>query len=348
MPQAAQQLTVTVGAPVPGRALYVDGSGALYAARRYRVFRSADRGKGWSLDSYIPDEGWKAMAGRSRLAARLLRRQIVAFAVLADGTRVAVGREGIYRVGPGDDRFELTFRIERGSRPLHLTVDDQERILFGEYGELGGEEVRVYISTDAARTFQVGFAFPRGDVRHVHNIVADGDRYWVLCGDYGAHAGIATLSHNLKDLEWLRRGDQSARAAGVLVSADALTYGTDSDRERNFIVRLEKQSGRLTRLVETLGSSLHATSFGPLQLISTCVEINPHCPSRLAGLYGSLDGERWERLRTYRKDAWHPILFQFGTLALPVSRCAEPRGAFSGQALRGFDDRMSTLALLPG
>jgi hypothetical protein len=348
VPEAARQLTVAVGEPSPGRALYVDRVGTIYVARGYRVLRSADGGASWSPDSYIPVARWKGLAARSRLAARLLRRQIAAFAVLADGTRVAVAREGVYRVGPDDDRFELTFRVERGSRPLNLAVDDQERILFGEYGELGGEEVRVYISSDAARTFQVGFTFPRGEIRHVHNVIADGEGYWVLCGDYDSQTGIAALSKSLEHLEWLRRGDQTARAVGLLPSRDALTYGTDSDRERNFIVRLEKQSGRLTRLLEVEGSSLYATAFGPLQLISTCVEPNPHCPSPLACLYGSLDGQHWEKLRSYRKDAWHPTLFQFGTIVLPPSRFTEPRGAFSGQALRGFDDRISSLATMPG
>ena len=348
MSQAATRLSVALGAPVPGRALYVDVDGALYASRRYRVVRSTDGGASWQPDGYIPDAGWQGFAARSRLGARLLRRQIVAFAVLADGTRIAVGREGVYRANPGEPRFELSFRVERGSRPLNVTVDARERVLFGEYGELGGEEVRIYVSSDGGRTFEVGFTFPRGDIRHVHNVIADDDRYWVLCGDYGSHPGIGALSKDLRTLEWLHRGGQTARAVGALVSAEALTFGTDSDRERNFIVRLEKRSGRLTRLLEVEGSSLFATSFGRLQLISTCVEPNPQCSSRMASLYGSLDGERWERLRSYRKDAWHPTLFQFGTLVLPTSRCPMPRGAFSGQAVRGLDERVSTLTLGPG
>lgn len=347
MPEAARRLTVAVGAPVAGRALHVDRDGVLYAARGYRVVCSADGGASWSPAGYLPEPGWRGLAARHRLAARLLRRQIAAFARLADGTRLAVARAGVYRAGPGEERFELVFRVERGSRPLNLAVDDRERVLFGEYGELGAEEVRIYVSSDRGRSFEVGFCFPRGEIRHVHNVVADGDRYWVLCGDYGAQAGIATLSGELEHLDWLRRGEQDARAVAVVASADALTYGTDSDHERNFIVRVEKRSGRLTRLLEVEGSSLHATSFGPLRLISTCVEPNPSCPSRRACLYGSLDGERWERLLGHDKDAWHPTLFQFGTLVLPASRCPEPRGVFSGQALRGFDGRLSTLALLP-
>ncbi|MEO6327096.1 MAG: hypothetical protein ABIT01_05995 [Thermoanaerobaculia bacterium] len=345
MPEAFPRLTVAVGAPSPGRALYVDEQGTIYASRGYRVFRSEDRGASWTPDGTIPEAGWKRLASSSRLGSRLMRRQILALTVLADGARIAVGREGIYRAGPASDRFELTFRVVRGSRPLNLAVDDQGNVLFGEYGELGGEEVKIYVSSDGGRTFQAGFAFPRGAIRHVHNVIPDGDQTWVLCGDSDEQAGIAALSGGFRNLDWLRRGDQSARAVGLLVSAEALTYGTDSDRERNFIVRLEKESGRLTRLLEVEGSSLYATSFGALQLIATTVEPNPRCPSPIASLYGSLDGERWERLRSFRKDAWHPTLFQFGTIVLPASRCALPHGAFSGQALQGFDDRMATLTL---
>ncbi len=354
MSQTAGALNVRIGAPVAGRALFVDRDGTLFAARGYRLLRSTDAGVTWVADGQLPESAWPGVAARSRLAARLLRRQVVALTVLDDGTRVAVGREGIFRAGRGESRFELTFRVERGSRPLHLAVDRRnggERILFGEYGELGGEEVRIYASDDGGRSFAVAFAFPRGEIRHVHNLIPDGDRLWVLCGDYGAQAGIGSLSSGFERLdafEWLRRGEQSYRAVGALLSRDALTYGTDSDRERNFIVRLEKESGRLTRLLEVEGSSLAATSFGPLQLIATCVEPNPQCPSTQASLYGSLDGERWARLAAYRKDAWHPTLFQFGAIVLPGSRWPEPRGHFSGQALRGFDDRLATLALAPG
>ena len=345
MPEATGILKVAIGAPIAGRALFVDRDASLFAARGYRILRSADEGATWVVDGHLPEPPWKGFARRSRLAARLLRRQVGAFAVLADGTRVAVGREGIFRAGPGDPHFEPTFGIRRGSRPLHLAVDPRGRVLFGEYGELGAEEVHIYVSEDGARSFEVAFAFPRGAIRHVHNVIPDGDRYWVLCGDYGAHPGIASLTSDFERLEWLVRGEQSFRAVNALVSPEALTYGTDSDRERNYIVRLEKGSGRLTRLLEVEGSSLGATAFGPLQLISTAVEPNPSCPSPHSCLYGSLDGERWTRLASYRKDGWHPTLFQFGTLVLPPSRSLAPRGHFSGQALRGFDDRLSTLAL---
>ncbi|MEO7793283.1 MAG: hypothetical protein ABIV06_00805 [Thermoanaerobaculia bacterium] len=345
MPQTAGTLRVAIGAPVGGRALFVDREGTLFAASGYRIVRSADGGVTWAADGHLPESDWKRLASRNRLAARLLRRQVAAFAVLGDGTRIAVGREGIFRAPRGEPCFELTFRVERGSRPLHLAIDSRERILFGEYGELGGEEVRIYVSEDGARTFEVAFTFPRGAIRHVHNVIPDGDRCWILCGDYGTQAGIGSLSGRFEHVDWLCRGEQSFRAVSALISPDALTYGTDSDRERNFIVRLEKSSGRLTRLLEVEGSSLAATSFGPLQLIATCVEPNPQCPSPCACLYGSLDGERWERLASYRKDGWQPTLFQFGTLVLPVSRCTAPSGFFSGQALRGFDDRLSTLTL---
>ncbi len=348
MPEAAGSLiaaSLGIGAPVAGRALFVDRDATLFAARGYCILRSTDDGASWVVDGHLAQSAWKDFAGRSRLASRLLRRQVAAFAVLPDGARIAVGREGIFRADPGEPRFEPTFRIERGSRPLHLAIDPRGRVLFGEYGELSAEEVRIYLSEDGARSFEVAFAFPRGAIRHVHNVIPDGDRYWVLCGDYGAHPGIATLTSNFDGHDWLVRGEQSFRAVNALVSPEALTYGTDSDRERNYIVRLEKGSGRLTRLLEVEGSSLSATAFGPLQLISTAVEPNPHCPSPHACLYGSLDGERWERLASFRKDGWNPTLFQFGNLVLPPSRYAGPRGHFSGQALRGFDDRLSTLAL---
>ncbi|MSQ13187.1 MAG: hypothetical protein EXR47_03405 [Dehalococcoidia bacterium] len=55
---------------------------------------------------------------------------------------------------------------------------------------------------------------------------------------------------------------QAARTAQVIVEPDSLLYGTNSDVERNAIVRLDKRTGALTRLRDVEGSSLFATSFG--------------------------------------------------------------------------------------
>jgi hypothetical protein len=329
-----------------GRALYISAAGALYIARKYEVYRSENWGATWRLDCYVPSHGWKSLVAKSRLGARLLRHAVVAFEVLADGSRIAVVRDGLYRAGPGEVRMSRVFHVTRGSRPLNIAVDG-DRVLFGEYGNLDACEVFVYTSEDCGKTFDVGHRFSRGDVRHVHNVVVDPyqDNYWVLAGDFDDKCGIASLSKDMRTLEWLGRGNQTYSAVRAFVEPDCLVYGMDSPDQRNWIVRTEKQTGRVTRLIELEGSSLHAATFGPVRVVSTCVQPNPTSTSRQSLLYASLDGNDWTRVLVHRKDWHHPELFQFGTIVLPYAYHAEPRGMYSGQAIQQMDDKVGFVEL---
>jgi len=331
----------------PGRALYVGRRGELYVSRRYAIYRSEDRGGTWQLDCFVPNSGYQPWVTRLRLGARLLRYYIAAFEVLADGTRIAVARDGIYRAAPGEARMTCSFKVTRGSRPLNLAVDGM-RVLFGEYGwNLEPYEAKIYVSEDGGRTFEVGYAFPKGDVRHVHSVIVDPyhEGYWVFVGDFGSQPGIGSLSKDLRALEWLGRGKQKLRAVRAIVERDCLIYGMDSDCERNFIVSLDKQSGKISDLAEVDGSSLYAATFGPIRIISTGVEPNPACPSRECALYASKNGEAWQRFGVHKKDRYHWMLFQMGTLVLPYSYSPDRFGIFSGQAVESLDDQVSLLDL---
>lgn len=327
-----------------GRALYIGRQGELYIARRYAIYRSDDGGATWQLDSFVPASGWKPLFTWTRLAARLLRYYIAAFEILPDGSRIAVARDGIYRAGPGETAMTCVFRYTRGSRPLNIAIDGN-RTLFGEYGNLDACEVRIYVSEDNGRTFDVGYHFPLGDMRHIHNILVDPYRnhYWVLAGDFDRQPGIAALSKDMKTLDWIIRGSQNCRAVNAIITPDRLIYGMDSNQQRNFIVAMDKQSGRVQDLLEVEGNSLHAASFGPIMAISTCVEPNLYCLSKECAIYLSRDGDTWQRALPHRKDRLHPILFQYGTLVLPYSHYQQPKGMFSGQAIQDADNTIFLL-----
>lgn len=88
------------------------------------------------------------------------------------------------------------------------------------------------------------------------------ERFWVMVGDYDGEPRIGVLDQDLQRVTWVVKGMQAARTAQVIVEPDSLLYGTNSDVERNAIVRLDKRTGALTRLRDVEGSSLFATSFG--------------------------------------------------------------------------------------
>jgi hypothetical protein len=287
---------------------------------------------------------WTSAMLTSTIAARTLRLNIQTLQVLEDGTRVAVARDGIYRATAGETRMKLTWPITRGSRPINLSAHGS-RLLFGEYGgvvmnRLG---VRIYVSEDGGEHFEPTFEFPNGDIHHVHNVVVDpyADHYWVLTGDHGRTPGIAVLSKDGRHLDWVDRGHQMVRAVSALPRPDCLIYGSDSELEPNYLIRLEKKTGRWERLLPTEGSSLYATEVAGMAVISTSVESNAVNPSRYSCLYGSHDDVSWSRIAAFQKDFWHPML-HLGLVVLPTVQSRDTaRWMFSGQALTGHHDRVS-------
>jgi hypothetical protein len=330
-----------------GRALLIAADGALFVGRGQRIFRSVDHGASWRLDSQVPNAILQNPVLWPRLLRRALRYQISGLIVLSDGTRVAVARTGIYRAAGGETRMREVFRLTRGSRPLHMCATPDEEIVFGEYGgNRGRHEMFIYVSRDRGRSFEPVFRFPPGAVRHIHNVLYDRylDAFWVLAGDYGHEPGIALLSRDFSHLDWIVRGTQDARVVSALVERDALVYGTDTELEQNYIVRLEKKTGRRERLAPIGGSSLSAARYGEYRFVSTAVTPSPVNPDRAARLFVSRNGGEWSEFASYDKDLWHPAL-QYGSIVLAPSRYGAPLALFSGQAVRGFDDHCSCLAL---
>ena len=325
-----------------GRAQYIAQDGTLYISRGYKVYRSKDAGTTWGLDAAIPADFTKRFLARFRYSSRLLRYYIAGLGILSDGTRLVIARDGIYRAPYGSSKMDRVFRIVRGSRPLNLGVGRENRVVFGEYGwNRERSEIFIYVSDDEGRSFQVGYVFKPGEIRHVHNVVYDPflDRYWVLAGDFGKEPGIGLLERDFTRLEWLARGDQMARAVGVIVEPDYLLFGTDSELQQNYIIRMDKASGTLHKLRPVEGTSLFAARFGPARAISICVEPSRVNRERNSKLYASRDGEAWAPLCGYPKDFLPFLFFQYGTLVLPQSVCARPIGMYSGQAVSGLDNR---------
>jgi len=226
---------------------------------------------------------------------------------------------------------------------MSLTAGPSDRVLWGEYNSriAHGRPIRLYVSDDRGRSYQVAHVFEAGSIMHLHNIVYDAllDHYWVLSGDFDQEAGIGRLSADLSHFEWLYKGKQHYRAVEVFDFGDRLVYGTDTQLEPNAVVSFDKASGRIERLCETDGSCIYACRFGGLYVLTTSIEPSSVNPGRDAGLWVSRDGGHWRRVFAARKDRWHMVYFQFGSLVLPRGACDQETIAFSGQAVRGIDGR---------
>jgi hypothetical protein len=331
---------------IRGRPLLLEGR-TLYFSRKNNIFVLRD---GVIMPFAQVESGNPLLALAPRLIDRLLRNEISLLRRMPDRGLLAVHRRGFHLLEPGANRFSPRWTIDRGSRPLGMSTENDGWMVYGEYGSLSrSEPVHVYAARYPSFAFEPVHSFAPGEVKHVHNVQWDPHDlcYWVLVGDADGESGILRLRPDFSGAEWLIRGSQLARAVNVFVLPDALLYATDSERARNWVVSVDKKSGAATRIQEIASSSLGAARMLGRYYVSTAVEPSLVNATRTCRLYESVDGLGWKPVARHAKDSWHPTYFQFGTLVMPHCVDAELL-VYGGQAVRGLDGHFVVSTPEPG
>jgi len=322
------------------RALAWDGD-LLYASRGYELL-SARLGAAeieWkSVGRYRP-EWWRNFSCRSRLSFRLVRDGFHALGILPGGNIVAAVPGAIATLLPGEPEFRITHRLQRGTRPLHITATLDGRAFWGEYFDNPRRhEVYVYGSLDQGLTWQVAHTFGRGSIRHVHYILYDRweNCLWILTGDYGAECRILRASLDFGTVDEVAGGSQQCRAVAALVDEEGLYFATDTPLEQNFIYHLSRR-GSMLRLREIPSSSIYACRNRNGMFFSTMVEPSEVNLGRSVSLFGSRDGTEWESQAGWKKDGWSMKFFQYGNVFLPDGENRTDLVAASTIAVEGSD-----------
>jgi hypothetical protein len=305
------------------RALAWDGN-TLYASRGYKLLRaSIDEFSApkWQEVGEFGARWIRRLSVSNRLTARLLRDGLHALAVLPSGGSVAALPGVIGTLAPGESQFRETFRIRRGTRPLHITAVPRGSIYWGEYFDNASrQEVHVYASGDAGLTWDVAYTFPKGAIRHVHNIVHDPwqNCLWILTGDYGDECRVIRASCDFSNLEIVLQGNQQVRAVAAIACEDALYFASDTPLEQNSIWRLDHQR-LLSRVAAISSSCISAARVGSHMFFSTMVEPSEVNLEPMVRVYaGDMRyPERWHPLLNWRKDRWPMKFFQYGNALLP-------------------------------
>lgn len=325
----------------PGRRPLTWHAGALYAAEGYTLWRwrPGDIETGWDqVARYRP--GWlRRLSAATRPGYRLRREGFHALKALPDGTLVAVLPKAIALLRPGESEFEVSWRVQRGTRPLALEVTPKGNVYWGEYfGNPQREPVHVYGSHDSGRTWEVVYTFPASSIRHVHTITYDPFAHclWMLTGDEATESRIMRASLDWGQVETVLSGSQQTRAVALVPTVEGVYFATDTTVETNHIYRLGRD-GSLERLAAIAGSGMQACRVGEVLFFSTAVEPSPVNQHSFACLYGSVDGETWEKLIAWRKDRWPMRLFQFGCILLPEGENKSDVLAASGVAVEKED-----------
>lgn len=340
-------------ARLPGfRALAWAGD-TVYASRRYELLRARIslpfQVPTWeSVATFAPGfkRGWSA---RFNLTARLFRDGFHALAVLQSGSITGAVPGAIVTRKPGEREFRQTFKIMRGKRPLHITSVPGGIVFWGEYFDNPArDEVHIYGSHDAGETWSSAYIFPKGAIRHVHNIVFDpwADCLWVLTGDYGNECCILRASFDLSQMEVVIQGNQQARAVAAIPMQDGLYFSTDTPLEQNFIYRLDR-NGTLTKLTTISSSSIYACRVGQHSFFSTMVEPSEANRDRRVRVYAakSQSPEHWNPVLDWTKDIWPMGLFQYGNAFLPDGNNETSFLAVTTAAVRSDDITMALYAI---
>ena len=319
----------------------------LYASRGYSLLK-ADMNAGaisWETVAQYSPAWWRKLSSSSRLASRLVRDGFHALAVLPSEDVVAAVPGAILRLSPGRNGFQVTHKIVRGSRPLHITATPSGEIYWGEYFDNPQrDEVHIYGSTDKGATWNVAYTFPRGAVRHVHNIVYDEwqDCLWVLTGDNGAECRILRASCDFRSVDVVMSGNQQSRAVALVPTPEALFFSSDTPLEANHVYRLDRRGG-LTQLAGLSSSSIYGCRVGEAVFFSTMIEpseVNRDPQVRIFASAGvGPDRTDWQSLLAWKKDGWSMRFFQYGNAFLPDGKNTTNLLALTTIAVRGSDQQ---------
>jgi hypothetical protein len=325
----------------------------LYASRGYSVLRARMRPTSdpieWQLVARYVPAWWRNLSASSRLTFRLFRDGFHALATLASAYIVAAVPGAILTLAPGGNEFRVSHRVLRGTRPLHFAVTPDDHAFWGEYFDNPArDEVHVYASTDRGATWDVAYTFPRGAVRHIHNIVYDewANCLWVLTGDNGSECRILRVSCDFKSVDVVLSGQQQARAVALLPTPDGLYFSSDTPLESNHVYRLDR-GGTLSEVTSLSSSSIYGCRAGGGIFFSTMVEPSPANPDSSIRLYGSLEGSHWYDLMQWKKDVWPMSLFQYGNAVLPDGRNATEFLAVTTVAVDRDDLKTSMWRVVP-
>ena len=308
----------------------------LYGCRGYQIVRlrvgpQFGGHAEWEAVARFRPVWWRSFTSRSALSYRLMRDGFHALAILDGQTnnRTMVGAVpgALVTRTPDSDEFCVTHRIQRGTRPLHVTAVPSGRIYWGEYFDNRARaEVHIYVSTDWGRSWQIAYTFPAGSIRHVHNIVYDrwGDCLWILTGDEGAECKVLRAACDLNAVEVVFAGNQQARAVAAIPTQNGLYLSTDTPSEKNHVYRLDYRAGRtasVEQAADLASSSIYGCQVGETMFFSTMIEPSPVNTAREVQIVGwkagSSGGTKWPVLARWKKDKLPMRYFQYGNAFLP-------------------------------
>jgi hypothetical protein len=319
--------------------LHSDGTLWGTAGRKILNYRS-DRG--WKKVGQFPFIPQRDLLAIARPMARALRADKANLYVNRLGNVLGIRSSTVYAVL--DDAIQPIFSIQ-GDSVLHggLCEDADGAIYFGEYFMNPSRgPVRIWRVAPDLSAGEAAYAFPAGQIRHIHGIYPDPydpGALWVTSGDYEGENYLWRTQDGFSHLERFGDGEQIWRAVRLFFTPDHICWLTDSQLETNFACRMSRRDSQLE-----IGGSLQApawygtTTSDGWHFAFTTVEPGPAVTRTDSAVLSSRDGFEWQEIAAWEKDAWRPMkVFKYGVISCPSGRMSSQNLLISGEGLRGLD-----------
>jgi hypothetical protein len=228
--------------------------------------------------------------------------------------------------------FSVLQKSRKGfSNPLNLSSDGIN-VYWGDYGNNASHEsVNIYRLTPKLNV-DVVYTFPKGIIRHIHNIIWDEKHqfFYVMTGDMEATSGIYIASSDWSMVKPVAIGSQQYRAVVAFPYKNGLIYATDSVEDSNHIYLLQDEEVKPLHLFP--GSCIYGTEIKDFFVFSSTVEPpeGRGLMSLLTNRLGTGIQDRYvhliiiskndltlEEILKVKKDIWPMKLFQYGSIMFP-------------------------------
>jgi len=291
-----------------------------------------------------PDIWWKRIFSVSRLARRALR--LDKCNVVPVGDDLVIIRQGkVYHYEKETEKLSHTLNLASCRNVLHqsILVFDQKELYFGEYSHLADRsDVLVYRSLDGGRSWATLFAFPKGQIKHVHGCYYDPfeDKIWVLTGDFKDECYLLCTDKDFREIEWIGDGQQNYRACNVFFEEDAVHWVMDSQLQDSYHIKLDRKTRTIEKRQMFPGPVWYLKNLSDsYYLAATVQEIGPGVHDKKAHLMVSKDLETWDDVYQVAHEGLPKRYFKFGVIGFAAGIQSSRGFYLFAEALKGIDGK---------
>lgn len=279
-------------------------------------------------------------ASRWRHLRRLGRLDVRELIQLPGGGLLGIVQKQVISIARDRGEVRTVFRVTDGGRPKGFALTPSGQVFVGEYwGNPRRQALRIWTCSGSGQSWELAYTLPAGSAKHIHSIIWDQHRQglWVLTGDADGECALLFTADEFKHVTEVVRGGQLYRACHLFCLPEGLYYGTDTEREKNWVIHLDVDRARAHKIQALPGSCIHAAQMAGKYFISTAVEPSKINAYRKTVLWSSSDLHNWCALVEFEKDWWPGEYFGFGRIILPRVQGESPNVVFSTIAVKNED-----------